>query len=620
MEIKRRDFLKLTSLYGIGAVVPFNLEESNPYNLWKPLSPKRLEKSDSICPLCQSFCRLEVYKKRANIFSFESKDKKGLCPKILTYHNVIYNEKRIKTPLLRKSERGKVSFNPIDYEEAISLLKERYKSEKFYTDAFSYGEADRYYLSSVSKNINFYPEVMLKMATGADRVFFDMEKADLILNFGGDLLNYGGFIDTSSQLISYGKKIITFSPMVTRGTALGEEWYPVKISGIPTLVAGLSSLISKGDYSGLTEFDSEAIKHLSERIKSAKKLCVAFDYQMAESLEGIYALNSIINFAKQLNCINKEGGTYFYSSINSSKPFNFLKENPVNYLAYNLDPIIIYQSVEYLERLNKIPFIVYVGSHHSEISKYADLILPATFFVEKDEAYLKRDKSGFSVIISSPAIEGGAEAVELRKRENIEVIFQKLLNFKAPYGIKDISELVSQLEPKVASRKDYILSFAKGVKINQISPINIKAELSPSQENLSFYLYDDGVLSFFNRGSRWAEESSQFNRALINKKTAEKNGLKKGDLLLVKTEVGEIKVKVFIYEGITDNTVGLKRFKSKVDINVYTNRARKEKTTDREVKHIWWKDEDVDMKELFKMKDVYGYPVYDIKIVSVKKV
>ncbi len=619
MEIKRRDFLKITGVYGIGVAIPFNLEESNPYNLWKPLPIKRLEKTESICPLCESFCKLDVYKKRENVFFFASGDKKGLCPKIFTYHNIIYNEKRIKTPLIRKGDRGKISFNPIDYDEAIKVLKEKYAGEKFYIDAFSYGEADRYFLSALSKKINFYPEVLLKNATGADRVYFDIEKSDLVLNFGGDIINYGNFIDGSEYLINHSKKIISFSPMVTRGTAFGEEWHPVKIASIPIMVSLIQAAIGKGSLPDYQLIDQSRLKNLVERIKTARKICVAFDPSMGESLDGINAINSVISLAKNLNSVNKDGGTYFYSSVISSKAFNILSEPVTNYLAYNLDPLIINQSADFEDRIKRIPFIVFVGSHHSEISKYADIILPATFFVEKDEVYLKRGKGGFSVLVSSPAIEGGAEAVELRKKENIEVIFQKLLNFKTPYGIKDISEIVVQLEPKVMSRKSYILSLAKGLKISQLNPSTTRVEGSTDQDKLSLYLYDDGIISFYNRGARWAEEAAHFNRALVNKRTAEKIGVKKGDSVIIKTEAGEIKVKVFIYEGIADNTLGLKRFKTKADINLYTNRNRKEKTSDKEVKQIWWEEEDINTGGLFKFRDNYGYPAYDIKIVSIKK-
>ncbi|MCX7991339.1 MAG: hypothetical protein N2999_04790 [Proteobacteria bacterium] len=625
MEIKRRDFIKLTGLMGIGTIVPFNKEEGNPYNLWKPLAPSRLEKAETVCPLCDSFCKLEILKKRENIFSVFSKDKKGLCSKIFTYHNIIYNEGRIKTPVIRKGERGKVSFNPVDYDRAIEILKENYKKDKFYTLAYTKGEADKYFLNALSKRINFYPESFTKALLGVDKVYFDIENADLILNFGSDIVNSGNYLDKANFLSHSAKKIFSFTPMVTKGTALGERWVPVRINDIPYLTSLIVSALNKTSSFNLDElekrlgFNRADFNELIALIKNSKKISVTFGNYLAETEEGLQALFSVIDLANVLKSVNKEGGTFFYNYPVGSKPYNIFKEDVKNLLLYDIDPLLTDYSSDLRDRLKNIPFIVYIGSHHSEISKYADLILPLSFFVEKDELYIKRDKKGFSAIISSPAIEGGVEAVELRKKENIELIFQKILNYKAPYGIKDISEIAKELENNLPNRKTLLASLAKNFKISMLSPQIKKGNLAEQSDETSVYLYEDGLIDFSNRGSKWAEEVSNLNRALINRKLAEKHKIQNGDIVEIKTETGQIRVKCLIYEGIADNTIGLKRYKVPADINHYSNKNIGFKSKDKEIESIWWKNEDIPLNNIFKAKGEL-IPQYSGKIVSIKKI
>ncbi len=624
MDIKRREFLKLTGLIGIGSVVPFNTEESNPYNLWKPFPPSRLERAESICPLCDSYCKLEILKKRENIFSIINKDKKGLCPKIFAYHNIIYNEGRIKTPLIRKGDKGKVIFNPLDYDRALEILKERFNKDRFHTIAYAKGEGDRYYLSSMSKKISFYQESSLKTFIGADKVYFDIENADLVLNFGGDIVNYGNFIEVSNYLIESGRKVISFSPMVTRGTALGERWIPTNISEIPYLISLITNALSKSPNINYEEvykrlnINQSDFSELITKIKSSKRVCLTFDSYLTDTVEGMRALISIINLAKNLNSLNKEGGTFFYNNPITSRPFNILTEDIHTLFIYGIDPILTDYYYGLVERLKSIPFIIYMGSHHSEISKYADLILPINFFTEKEELYIKRDKKGFYAMITTPSIEGGVESVELRKKDNIELIFQKILNFKAPFGIKDVSEIAITLDSKLPTRKAYINSSLKSIKISMVSPQIDNKEIIENKEELSFYLYEDNILSFSTRGSKWAEETSNFNRVFINKNLAEKYKIKHGDLIEIKTETKDLKVKCFVMEGIANNTIALRRFKVPADINHYTNRKINFKSKDKEIKYIWWNNEDISLNDISKTQN-YGQPLYSCKIISIKK-
>lgn len=611
MELKRRDFLKITGLLGAGFFGRVNINEADPYNVWKPIIPDQLDKAETVCPLCESFCKLEVLKKRELIFGIYKKDEtKGICPKVAAYHNIIYGEDRIKTPLLRVREKGSVVFKPIDYERAFQILKEKLGKGDLNTDAIAVGEAERFYLSSISNKINFIPDNRLKAIFGADKVYFDIENASLVLNFGTDLLTDGNFIERANYLAENAKNIITFSPLVTKGTALGEKWYPTKLSELASVAKALKTALStKGNA------DMPFVADVVSCVKNAKNICVVFSPALLEFEEGVVAVKEIVSLAAYLNIINKVGGVYFYNTFTASKPFNFFKENTTNYLAYNIDPTLLYPVKEIHEKLKSTPFVVYMGAHHSDISKYADLILPLPFFVEKKEAYIKRASKGAKVVKADHAVEGGVESQELRKKENIEVIFQKLLNFKAPYGIKGVDEVARALKPSLPTLQTYLASVDKKVLVSSVTPkVIAKDELSVSDKGAELYLYQQNVLDFNTQGSKWAEEMDSRNPVLMNANTATKLKLKKGDKVVIKTQNGSVEGKVFIFDGIANDTIALNRFKKASTVG--SPYKVKKRTKDRETKLVWWRDESVELETLL----TYTGKVENIVVFSSNKI
>ncbi|GAB4435980.1 MAG: hypothetical protein OHK0040_07200 [bacterium] len=593
MELKRRDFLKITGLLGAGFFGKVNINEADPYNVWKPIIPDQLDKAETVCPLCDSFCSLEVLKKRELIFGLYKKDDtKGICPKVAAYHNIIYGEDRIKTPLLRVKERGTFAYKPIDYDRALQILKEKLSKTDFFTDANAKGESERFYLASISTKINFIPDNRLKALVGAEKVFFDLENASLILNFGTDLLTDGNFIERANFLSENAKKVITFSPVITKGTALGEKWYPVKLSELVDIVRKLKDAIAG------KPVDKAFLSEVAEKVKRSKNVCLTFSPALLEFEEGLAAVKEIISLANQLKVVNREGGIYFYNSVTNSKSFNFFTETSGAYLAYNIDPLLLYPVKETEERLKTLPFIVYAGHHHSEISKFADLILPLPYFVEKREFYIKKSARGHKLIKSDFAVEGGVESQELRKKENIEVIFQKLLNFKAPYGIKGIDEVARLLRPSLPALSVFLTSLEKKVNISNVNPaITLKEDLPKNSKEVELILSQNNVLDFNTQGSKWAEELDSRNPLLINSNTAAKLKLKNKDNVVISTNNGKVRAKVFIFEGIADNTISLNRFRNKSTIGSPYKTGQK--TKDRETKLIWWKPEEIEIEKIF---------------------
>ncbi|MCX7770895.1 MAG: molybdopterin-dependent oxidoreductase [Proteobacteria bacterium] len=588
--MNRREFLKISGFVGTSLIGGVNINEADPYNLWKPIPLNRLEKTKTICSLCKNFCSLNVYKRKEIIISLEPDNKNAICPKVIAYHNILYDSNRIKTPLLRSSKRGDLKFKAISYESAIEILKDKV-SEGLFFDAYAAGEAEKYYLNGLSEKINFYPDNRFKEILGADYIYFDTDKADLILNFGSDLILDNMLYKNAESLSSLAKRIINFTPLVTNDTALGSQWVPVKIEDLAVTISKIISGLKGG------ELDKD-LQSVVNRIKNSKNVCLTFSEKLTETNSGINSLSEIISLAKALNIINKEGGIFLYKHQYGSKSFNLFSEKIKNYAIYNMDPFLIYLTDNFKKALNEIPFIVYFGNEMTEIAKYADLIIPIPYFFERSDMYINRSESGFRFSIAPHAISGGVEAIEMRDKANIELLFQKIFNYKAPYGIKDISEIARNINNKLLEKENLIANLKEKNPYSQVAP-SLVDKVPMTGNKFSVYLYNDSIISFKTRGSKWAEEMGNSNPLLINPKTASKYGLKHGQKAILRTNGNNVIVKVFLYEGIAEGVIGLKRYKIKMSGNAYVKGERKFFEKDKEVREIWWKNADVELEKLF---------------------
>lgn len=611
--MKRREFLKLTGFLGTALANPINISEADPYNLWKPIPPERLEKSKTICPLCQSFCSINVLKRKELIFGMLPEKDGNICPRLIAYHNVIYNAKRIKTPLLRTGDKGKGKFKPIDYEKALEILKDRYEKGGFFTDAFANGEVERYFLKGLSKKINLYPTANAKAVLNADLIYFDIDRADLVLNFGADLLTEDFFVHRAKTIVEKASSIISFSPCITNATALGETWFPAREDSLGDIARTLMASIKQNSTNGKGE-----LSIIIERIKKAKRVCVVFSSSLMETATGVNQLEQILQLAKSLDCINKEGGVFFYRHNNGSEPFDIFAEKVTNYLIYNIEPAFVYPVNDLKTFLEKDIFVVYMGYYHNEVSPYADLILPLPFFVEKKDVYVRRDSQGFHIKVSNPAIQGGVESIEMRDKLNIELIFQKIFNYKAPYGIRDIDEIAVKLNNKLFSKDGCINEITKKQPYMQITP-KLPSKQTAEIKKITLTFYNDFVLHMNTRGSKWAEELGHHNPLLINPITAKTLGIKHGDRVKIKTSKGDVLTKAFIYDGIVENTIALKRYSKKYNLNAYTKGERQFLAKDKELREIWWKNEDVPLEQLCSYKSLKNIAAYEIESIEVVK-
>lgn len=109
---------------------------------WMPPGKVPVEGSDveirpTICAICNphSHCGIDAYVKDGVIIKVEGTKSNPhsegvLCPKGAASREYIYHKDRIRTPLLRKGEKGSDNFEPISWDEALDRIEDRLQKIK----------------------------------------------------------------------------------------------------------------------------------------------------------------------------------------------------------------------------------------------------------------------------------------------------------------------------------------------------------------------------------------------------------------------------------------------------------------------------------------------------------
>ncbi|MGD8228171.1 MAG: molybdopterin-dependent oxidoreductase [Desulfobacteraceae bacterium] len=102
-----------------------------------PGEGSEVEIRPTICAICNphSHCGIDAYVKDGVIIKVEGTKSNPhsegvLCPKGAASREYIYHKERIRTPLLRKGEKGSDDFEPISWDEALDTIGERLQEIK----------------------------------------------------------------------------------------------------------------------------------------------------------------------------------------------------------------------------------------------------------------------------------------------------------------------------------------------------------------------------------------------------------------------------------------------------------------------------------------------------------
>ncbi len=284
MEIKRRDFLKLTA--AAGAVATIGLPKLNAFadhHLPKAGEAPKGEWIPSTCQGCTAWCPVEFFVQEGRIVKVRgnqlSKANSGyVCPRGHLMIQQTYDPDRIKVPMKRTNpEKGRgidPKFVPISWDEALDLVADKMielrktgHPEKltYMRGRYSPTATDLLYgtLPKIYGTGNYFSHSAIcaeaeKMGPGYTQGFFgyrdyDLARTKCLVAWGSDPLSSNrqvpNTINKLGDIFDRGS-VITVDPRLSSIAAKSNEWLPIKPGEDGALAGALAYvLLTEGFWS-----------------------------------------------------------------------------------------------------------------------------------------------------------------------------------------------------------------------------------------------------------------------------------------------------------------------------------------------------------------------------------
>ena len=315
------------------------------------------------------------------------------------------------------------------------------------------------------------------------------------------------------------------------------------------------------------------------------------------------------------------------NSLEFFKSVQEKKQNVELYLAYKTNPVYEHPDCNFTQSVMKdealMPFTVVMDTVMSETAALADIILPATTFLE---SWSLDSTPCFDLIpfvaLGQPVIQPLGESkplydvwIEMAKSmgnpvagnfnySNIENYFKEIT---APIpglaadksfdslkkngiwyseGQKAEYQAFKNQGFKTPTAKFEIASSRSGVsRLPAFHPIQEHVTLERNE--LILIPFSVSVMRPDLANLKWLSEIHHTNSALINSRTARALRIKTGDDIILESPAGQLKIKAHVSEGVHPNVIAIAR-----DVGhwEYGRIARGEKFTseDPDTKYIWW--------------------------------
>ncbi len=208
-------------------------------------------KQDTVCRMCSSCCPVEVEVVAGKLVSaqrksFLNKDKRSPCLKLQAAADIVYSEKRLTTPLIRKKDGA---FRQASWDEALDLVAARFQHYKKQIHPEAVGwlrgmaadwgspwdYANRLMNCYGSPNtigngsICFVAREMAHTYTYGTMAFAEAAKARCILVWGKhDADTALGVADAINHAVSNGAKLIVVDPIQTPLAQKADIWLQIK--------------------------------------------------------------------------------------------------------------------------------------------------------------------------------------------------------------------------------------------------------------------------------------------------------------------------------------------------------------------------------------------------------
>lgn len=277
MKLPRRDFLKLTAAGGtataVGAALAKPFFEAAPPQEHTPYTEQWIP---TICLMCPGGCGVLVRTVNGRAVKVEGNplhpvNTGKICPKANASLQVLYDPDRIPGPMRRVGERGSGDWQPIGWDEAISMVADRLATirQEYGAPTFAFvsgrvrgqmaGVIDRFLAAYGSPNRIQHDSLSVDGERIANELTFghraqlayDWENCDFVLSFGRAFLEASR--PTVRQIRAFGHmrrdrpnrraKFVQIDTRFSITAAKADEWIPIRPGTDGALALGLANVI-----------------------------------------------------------------------------------------------------------------------------------------------------------------------------------------------------------------------------------------------------------------------------------------------------------------------------------------------------------------------------------------
>ncbi|MDW8087755.1 MAG: 4Fe-4S dicluster domain-containing protein [Candidatus Calescibacterium sp.] len=535
------------------------------------------------------------------------------CARAQATLHQLYSPDRIKDNLIR----GKTETKTISTDEVIQIIADKIKEADpkkiFFITGNITGKTEKFYLDFAT-NFGIPYENIIRWETfsfsgirkasellfGVQSVpIFRIDKSDFILSLSADFLDsgpstvlytrwFGQFISVDEKA-GRKNKFVHVSPRLNLTGQNAQKWIKVKPGGEVVFASLLLNKIIDEKFSNYSYLKIQVPAGLQEKynilqkdidfvakllINSSSPLVIPPSYG-AEDLTSLCLVSLLINYVlgSYEKNISLEGFSYSklatYSEISSFIQKAKNKQVDILFVMNNFDLVYtIPDSFGIKSALSEIPFVVSFAYHQNETSDFSHLVVADLHPFERwgDSEIVNGLISFYQPVIRPMYQKLQSEDILIAVANKLKEGSFNYQSFKdymfGQYGFSD-EQIVKYLElggvfnfdlaQKPVSLKSDVTEVIGKLKFNEVSDgLNLIAYVP-------YHIYDGRLANspwmqqFFDVSNR----VSWTNSAEMSKKTAQKLGVKNGDIIEIEKEGKKIELPVAVYYGIVDDVIAV---------------------------------------------------------------
>ncbi|MFQ6069436.1 MAG: molybdopterin-dependent oxidoreductase [Candidatus Aminicenantales bacterium] len=360
MSIKRRDFLKITGGLSLGlpligcSVHRLSTSESSWFAALESWVP-------TVCGACPAGCGILVRVIDDRAVKIEGNplhplNRGKVCAKGQAGLQFLYHPQRIRTPLIRTGRRGSEKWEPVEWEEALSIVAEKLKEirnkGKPHTVVYLGGNSETSSDELVSRFFKVYgtPNCIriddwstlrraYHLTQGIDDLLaYDIANTKYILSFGADFLNNWPTSIENQRVYGVKRakreiKIVQVEPRFSLCASRADRWIPIRPGSEGLLALAIASIIIKERI-----YNKKYIERFSVYYEDFRDFIVEeIRAEYVSELTGV-PLKTIIETAKEFATSKPAVAVADYQfSFHPRGLFNVLAVHYLNALAGNID-------------------------------------------------------------------------------------------------------------------------------------------------------------------------------------------------------------------------------------------------------------------------------------------